>query len=115
MIESKDTTINDDPKLAEIVARIVEAVHPTRIYLFGSRARGNCRPDSDYDVLILKEDTVGHKRRLILSEVRRSLWHIDRPIDLLLYTESEFSEWSDTPNHPLGRAARDGRLVYEAT
>lgn len=44
--------INDDPKLAEIVARIVEAVHPTRIDLFGSRVRGDSRPDSDYDVLV---------------------------------------------------------------
>ncbi|HVC35411.1 MAG TPA: hypothetical protein VNL16_18010 [Chloroflexota bacterium] len=28
-----------DPTLAEIVRRVVGAIHPTRVYLFGSRAR----------------------------------------------------------------------------
>lgn len=36
----------------EIVERLISRFHPRRIYLFGSRARGNARPDSDYDFLV---------------------------------------------------------------
>ena len=39
-----------DPALAEVVRRLVEAYEPERIYLFGSVARGESGPDSDYDL-----------------------------------------------------------------
>ena len=43
----------DDPMLAEIVHRLVEAFDPEQIYLFGSHARGKAGPDSDYDVMVV--------------------------------------------------------------
>jgi predicted nucleotidyltransferase len=45
-----------DPVLAEIVRRLVDAYQPERIYLFGSRARGEAGVDSDYDVLVVVRD-----------------------------------------------------------
>jgi len=42
-----------DPVLAEIVKRLVADFQPERIYLFGSRARGDAGPDSDYDLLMV--------------------------------------------------------------
>ena len=39
-------------KLGEAVRRLVEAAHPRRIILFGSRARGDAHGDSDVDLLI---------------------------------------------------------------
>jgi predicted nucleotidyltransferase len=44
-----------------IVRRIVEAVHPLRIILFGSRARGDARPDSDLDLLVVMPEGT-HRR-----------------------------------------------------
>jgi hypothetical protein len=44
--------VANDPTLAEIVRRLVETFQPLRIYLFGSKARGDAGPDSDYDLLI---------------------------------------------------------------
>jgi predicted nucleotidyltransferase len=46
-----------DPRLAEVVQRLIEAYAPERIYLFGSVARGEAGPDSDYDLLIVVPDT----------------------------------------------------------
>jgi predicted nucleotidyltransferase len=46
-------TIQQDPMLAEIVRRLVEAYQPERIYLFGSLARGEGGPDSDYDLMVV--------------------------------------------------------------
>lgn len=45
-----------DPVLAEIVRRLVEAYQPERIYLFGSVARGDAGPNSDYDLLVVVPD-----------------------------------------------------------
>jgi len=42
-----------DP-LPEIIRRIVAAIDPDRIILFGSHARGQARPNSDYDLLVIK-------------------------------------------------------------
>jgi len=49
MIESSSARPGE---LDEIVARLVATFQPMRIYLFGSRARGDARPDSDYDFLV---------------------------------------------------------------
>jgi predicted nucleotidyltransferase len=42
-----------DLVLAEIVRRLVAGFKPERIYLFGSRARRDAGPDSDYDLLMV--------------------------------------------------------------
>jgi uncharacterized protein len=39
--------------LDAVVARLVEALDPQAIWLFGSRARGDHRPDSDFDLLVV--------------------------------------------------------------
>jgi uncharacterized protein len=50
--------------VADIVRRIVEAVGPDRIIVFGSRARGDARPDSDFDVLVIKKSDEPRYRAL---------------------------------------------------
>ncbi len=47
-----------DPVLAEVFRRLVEAYRPERIYLFGSVARGDPGPDSDYDLLVVVPDVL---------------------------------------------------------
>lgn len=42
-----------DPILDEIVRRLVCEFAPERIYLFGSQARGDAGPDSDYDLMVV--------------------------------------------------------------
>jgi predicted nucleotidyltransferase len=44
-----------DVKLAEAVHRLVEGLHPRAVILFGSRARGTNRAESDYDLLVVSE------------------------------------------------------------
>ena len=45
-----------DPLLGVIVDRLVETYRPVRVYLFGSAARGEAGPDSDYDLMVLVPD-----------------------------------------------------------
>lgn len=46
-----------DPALARIIRRLVTAYEPEQIFLFGSRARGDPGPDSDYDLLLVVRTT----------------------------------------------------------
>jgi hypothetical protein len=43
----------EDPALDEIVRRLVASYQPLEVYLFGSKARGDSGPDSDYDLLVV--------------------------------------------------------------
>lgn len=45
--------VTTDPWIRVIVERIATHFQPERIILFGSRARGDARDDSDYDLLII--------------------------------------------------------------
>jgi len=51
--------------ITEIVDRIVERAQPDKVILFGSRARGDARPNSDFDVLVIKESTEPRYRRSV--------------------------------------------------
>ena len=53
----------DDPILAGIVHRLVEAFQPERIYLFGSKARSDKSKDSDYDLMIVVPDNAPPEKR----------------------------------------------------
>jgi predicted nucleotidyltransferase len=53
----------EDNDLNEILRRLVAAYQPERIYLFGSAARGEARPDSDYDLLVVVPDDAPPERR----------------------------------------------------
>jgi predicted nucleotidyltransferase len=51
-----DPILQSDRCLAEIVRRLIDTLHPVRIYLFGSKARGEGGQDSDYDLMVLVND-----------------------------------------------------------
>ncbi len=44
-----------EPRVDEILQRVVAAFHPRRIMLFGSRAQGEARPGSDLDLFVEME------------------------------------------------------------
>jgi hypothetical protein len=54
---------DQDPDLREIVRRLTVAYEPGLIYLFGSKARGDAGPDSDYDLMLVVPDDAPRERR----------------------------------------------------
>jgi len=106
---------NIDKILQGIVEVIVEAIDPDKIILFGSGASGNWGPDSDFDLLIVdsKPFGEGRSRRKVLGDLSRALFDFEYPLDLLIFTREEVDEWQDSRNHIIGRALREGRILYE--
>ena len=99
--------------LDEILRRLVSAVHPVRVYLFGSHAGGNPDRDSDIDLLVVVPDTTTSPRELARAG-RRSLWGMCVPVDLIVCTASEMREWSQAPCNVVHTAVEKGRLLYAA-
>ncbi|MCL5961470.1 MAG: nucleotidyltransferase domain-containing protein [Chloroflexi bacterium] len=103
----------NDPKLAEIVRRLVDALHPERIYLFGSRARGEASADSDYDVLVLVGYDVDRPYRLE-REAYHALWGVRTPVDVLVRSRRDFEEERKVVASLAATVDREGRLLYAA-
>ena len=79
-----------DPKLSQVVNRLVEAYSPECIYLFGSHARGEAGPDSDYDLVVIVPDSASPERcRSRLAY--QALWGSGAAADVVVYTVSAFS------------------------
>ena len=101
-----------DPKLVEeIVRRIVETVHPEKIILFGSLARGDARPESDLDLLVIAQSQEPRYRRS--APLYGILSDIFIPMDILVYSPEEVEEWSGVRQAFVTTAIREGRVVYE--
>jgi uncharacterized protein len=100
--------------LSDMVQAIVREVDPERIYLFGSRARGDAHHDSDVDFLIVESKPFGsgHSRFEELNRIHRALSVFRVPKDILVYSSEEFAKWSRSLNHVVGRCSREGKLLY---
>ncbi len=98
---------------AEIVRRIVEAADPERIILFGSRAHGEHRPDSDLDILVIAESDEPRSVRSQKLYTATSSIPRDVDTDILVYTPDEVREWSTAPRAFVTTALREGTVLYE--
>lgn len=97
--------------LREIVQRIVETVHPEKIILFGSAARGEMGPDSDVDLLVVKS---GVHRRELAARLYRELADLPVPKDIVVAAPEDLERHRDTIGLVYRAALRDGRVVYAA-
>lgn len=100
--------------LPQIVARVVEVLHPVQIWLFGSRARGDARVDSDWDVMaILPDDAPEQDLDLVSVWGRLRDLQLKR-VELFTTTRSEFDEWNRTVGTLAEIVASTGIVVYGA-
>ncbi len=98
-------------QLDRLVRCIVEAVHPLRIILFGSGARGEAGPDSDFDLLVVMPE--GTHRRHTAQYLYRVIEGVAVPYDLLVATPSDLDKFGDRVGLIYQAILREGRTVYE--
>ena len=104
----------EDPILNELVGRIVRVSDPDRVILFGSRARGEFRPDSDYDFLVVKNVVEG-SRRALRREIYHALYGMGVAKDVLLTTPEDLRRYGHFHGTILRPALAEGITVYERT
>ena len=100
--------------LDEIVRRLVDAIHPVGIYLFGSHASGTPHADSDVDLLVVVQEAKEPRRELAFRG-RKSLRGLCIPVDVIVHTVADMEKWSHVPCNLLHTVAEKGRLVYAAS
>jgi predicted nucleotidyltransferase len=99
--------------LAEIVRRLVAIYEPERVYLFGSRARGDAGPDSDYDLLLVVPDTAPPERRRSRLAYE-ALWGTGIAVDVLVWTRERFDSRLTLKASLPATVLREGKLLYAA-
>ena len=106
-------------KLNKVVERL-KPYKPEKIILYGSRARGDNRTDSDVDLLIIKRtkkryfDRMGDIQKLLYKKE----YFLDpnefiRGLDLIVYTPQEIEERKHLGDFFVNRIFKEGKLIYE--
>jgi len=104
-------TARDQSILNQFANKIRQRIPNAQIWAFGSRARGNAQPDSDFDVCVVAQ-SMGPKEREIVSYIA---WEVGFEHELLItalkYSREQF-ENSPRVSSPLFRAIHtEGVLV----
>lgn len=99
---------------SKIVERILREVDVEKVILFGSRARGDDKPESDLDLLIIQksEFTASNNRFAETIKIRKVLRDLKVPKDILIFSESEIDYWKDSLNHIIPTCLKEGKVLY---
>jgi predicted nucleotidyltransferase len=89
----------------------VEAYQPDRIYLFGSKARGDYGPDSDFDLMVVVPQTTEPGYRLA-QQAHSLLWDIGTAADILVWSQQAFESRLHLKASLPATIVREGRLLY---
>jgi predicted nucleotidyltransferase len=98
--------------IAPLIERIVARLGPEEIWLFGSRAEGRARPDSDYDLLAVLSDDAP-EAALDLMKAWELTCGLGIPADLVPCTRSDFEDDKDEVGTLARAAYHRGRRIYE--
>lgn len=102
-----------DELLGQIVQRLVEALHPVEVWLFGSQASGKTHRHSDIDLLIVVADEAGDLHEVSVRG-QRALPNRSCGIDLVVLRRSDIEKWGPVKFSLAYEATRKGRLVHAA-
>ena len=102
-----------DPNLKIIKNKILEIAPEAKIILFGSRATGTNRVDSDYDLLVQVEGEmdVRQKRKIAIS-MRKALSDYEIPLDIIVQTKKDF-EYRLKDNHYFVSEVNNSGVIIE--
>ena len=99
-----------DPLVERVVRRIAEAIHPRQIILFGSRAQGAGRYDSDLDLVIIYDGPI--PKRDLKHRVHELFEHPDFSMDLFVLKSDELHRQKHVANTLAREITEKGILVY---
>lgn len=105
------TKENQNELINQIKDTLKDEYHPSRLFLFGSRANGTSRADSDYDFVMV----VPNAKKSSLEEMTkaRSLVFKNHNVsaDIFIYSEKEFEDWKDEFNSIPETALNTGKEI----
>lgn len=101
-----------DKKLLEsIISKVLEVITPDKIILLGSHARGDARPDSDYDLLVITKDPRNELK--IAQDIYEKLYNINAAVDIIVKTPESLEKSRKRFVSVVKQALQEGIVVYE--
>jgi predicted nucleotidyltransferase len=97
--------------LPKAIQRIVDALHPEKIILFGSYAHGTPTTDSDVDLLVIMETTASQTERFVA--VSNLLYPRRFPVDILVKTPQELEQALQRGDYFLCEIILKGQVLYD--
>jgi predicted nucleotidyltransferase len=103
----------DSELLNEIVVKIVNSIHPEKVFLYGSHAYGIPHEESDIDLLIVSKD-LSISTRAQAVKVYQALHGVLAPVEVKVDTKEGFSRRSRWINSIERIVSEKRRLLYES-
>lgn len=100
----------EDKKLQEIINRILKVITPEKIILFGSRATGQAKAESDYDLMVISSDN--DKAWRIEQQIYKNFIGLGVPVDVILTTPEKLDKHKNTIGYVYKEALKNGIIVY---
>ncbi|AWR86584.1 nucleotidyltransferase domain-containing protein [Meiothermus taiwanensis] len=102
------------PELKPVLERILEVVPAQQIILFGSRASGQARPDSDYDLLVVVPPSLDKREAmralyLGLSQIKKGF-----PVDVLVAYPEDLQRYQQAWMTIYPEVLAHGQVLYAA-
>lgn len=99
--------------IQKLLSLVIDKWDPTKIWLFGSRARGEAHSYSDWDLLAVLSDKTATK----VEKDPLASWKLTKVTktnaDLIVCSESDFQEGSKIPNTLGYEVFLNGITIYE--
>ncbi len=102
--------LKDSKTTKYLVDRIVDEIHPLRIVLFGSAARGETGVDSDIDLLVVMPEGV-HRRRTAQA-LYRNIRNVGVPFDILVATPTDLEKHKNNAGLIYRTILSEGKELY---
>lgn len=109
-VSARQRLLQDRDALRARVEECFRDLHPERIILFGSAARGDIDEWSDVDLIVVRQT---EKRFLDRLEEAYLRWTLPVAVDILVYTPEEFQTMLDEENPLVCEALSHGIVLYE--
>ena len=104
--------LSEEAALVALVDQLVAKLDPDAIWLFGSRARGNHRPDSDFDVLVVAKP--GQSWASDYEAAYMATGATGLGCDVIPVSKADFDEALSLHTSFVAMVVEEGRKLYEA-
>jgi len=101
-------------KVDQAVKRAVEVARPSRVFIFGSWARGEATDSSDLDLAVFFPDDRKAELGELRKEIARAIKDIRMSIDLVGASEGYAAEFISSVNSVYYKILHQGNLVYDS-
>lgn len=99
-----------DATLDKIIGKILEIITPEKMILFGSRAKGLNKEDSDYDILIITPGI--QNKREISKKIYRNLLGTNASVDIIIEVPEIIEKYKNSVGYIYKNILQEGKIIY---